>query len=136
MREKQVNACYRNNGNCINCCYADECDVWNESNIGNYIPTVAVMTARMALCEGRHEIPQAEDGSIFGRDLNPLDVSGMETEATLKLAQMNPEHLDLYVTGLTVALVAVLNVARRRGISVTLYHYNRESGDYYPQEVY
>ena len=87
----------------------------------------------MSLCEGRHEIPQAIDGSIFGTELNPLDLSGMETEARKQLHGVYT--LNLYVTGLTVALVAVLNVCREQKIKVTLYHYNRETGDYYPQEV-
>ena len=87
----------------------------------------------MSLCEGRHEIPQAIDGSIFGTELDPLDLSGMEREASEQLRGVFT--LNLYVTGLTVALVAVLNVCREQKIKVTLYHYNRETGDYYPQEV-
>lgn len=87
----------------------------------------------MSLCEGRHEIPQAIDGSIFGTELDPLDLSGMEREAAEQLRGVFT--LNLYVTGLTVALVAVLNVGREQKIKVTLYHYNRETGDYYPQEV-
>lgn len=43
--------------------------------------------------------------------------------------------VNLYVTGLTVALIAALNVCRVLGLKVTLYHYNRETGSYYPQEV-
>lgn len=43
--------------------------------------------------------------------------------------------LNLYVTGLTVALIEVLNVCKDWGISVTLYHYDRESGNYFPQKV-
>lgn len=43
--------------------------------------------------------------------------------------------LDLYVTGLTVALISVLNACRELEIEVTLYHYDRESGNYYPQQV-
>lgn len=87
----------------------------------------------MSLCEGRHEIPQAIDGSIFGTELDPLDLTGMEREATEQLQGVFT--LNLYVTGLTVALVAVLNVCREQKIKVTLYHYNRETGKYYPQEV-
>lgn len=44
-------------------------------------------------------------------------------------------YTDLYVTGLTVALVAVLNACHKLGIVVTLYHYDREEGNYYPQQV-
>lgn len=46
-----------------------------------------------------------------------------------------PFSLVLYVTGLTVALVAVINACMRVGISITLMHFNRETGDYYPQDV-
>lgn len=88
---------------------------------------------KVALCEGRHEIPQAVDGSIFSATVDPLDVESLEVIALCRLAGV--KQLDLYVTGLTVALVAVLNVCHLEGITVTLYHYNRETGDYYPQRV-
>lgn len=94
---------------------------------------VEVDSVSMALCEGRHNIPEAVDGSIFATELDPLDLAGMETAATEKLRGI--KQLNLYVTGLTVALVAVLNVCHRNNISVTLYHYNRETGTYYEQEV-
>ena len=35
------------------------------------------MTKRMELCRGRHEIPEAVDGAIFGNSLDPLDLEGM-----------------------------------------------------------
>lgn len=28
----------------------------------------------LCLCQGRHEIPDATDGSIFSQEVNPLDV--------------------------------------------------------------
>lgn len=87
----------------------------------------------MALCEGRHSIPQAVDGSIFSNTLNPLDVSGLEEQAFHKLEGVNA--LNLYVTGLSVALVAVINVCHREDIMLTLWHYDRDSGNYYPQSV-
>lgn len=87
----------------------------------------------MALCEGRHEIPQAEDGAIFGNNLNPLDLLGMAITAEEKL--MDVQILNLYVTGLTVALVTVINVCHNKGIDLTLWHFDRESGEYYPQKV-
>lgn len=77
--------------------------------------------------------PRQSSGSIFGTELDPLDLSGMEREAAKQLRGVFT--LNLYVTGLTVALVAVLNVCRERKINVTLYHYNRKTGNYYPQEV-
>lgn len=88
---------------------------------------------KMCLCEGRHEIPGAEDGAIFGNSLNPLDLEGMRATAAAKLAGV--EALDLYVTGLTVALVEVINFCHANGVSLTLWHFDRETGGYYPQEV-
>ena len=87
----------------------------------------------MALCEGRHEIPEAIDGSIFGNELDPLAVRDLEEEAKNKLEGVH--KLDLYVTGLTVALIAALNACRELNIKVTLYHFDRQTGTYYPQEV-
>lgn len=135
------------------------------------------MLKTMVLCAGRHDVP-ANDGAIFPGEINPLDVTGMEQEATLTLARAfkvrqfyrcdncgggfvlvdtpayycpicdgNHVHgwadeyepaghnLRLYVTGLSVALVAVLNACRGLGITVELLHYDRESGSYYSQEV-
>lgn len=45
------------------------------------------------------------------------------------------EELVLYVTGLTVATVAVINVCIELGIPLTLMHYDSNRGDYYPQYV-
>lgn len=119
---------------------------------------------KMALCEGRHEIKEAVDGSIFKTEVDPLAVDRLEIQAfnsiwnkcykmgILEYASSKyPEleeteeedsfciprglSLDLYVTGLTVALVAVLNVCREEGVKVTLHHFNRENGTYYAQEV-
>lgn len=88
---------------------------------------------KMCLCEGRHEIPEAEDGAIFGNSLNPLDLEGMRSTVAAKLADV--EVLNLYVTGLTVALVEVINFCHANGVSLTLWHFERETGGYYPQVV-
>lgn len=116
----------------------------------------------LALCEGRHSIPQATDGTIF-----PHEITDMTNTPALErtayegifyacmvhgggLLRYEPKleditdipfvfeqgmSINLYVTGLTVALIAALNVCHTCGIKVTLWHYNRETGDYYPQEV-
>lgn len=90
-------------------------------------------TLSMALCEGRHAIPNATNGAIFGNTINPLDVSGLEETAFHKLEGV--KALNLYVTGLSVALVAVINVCHRENIILTLWHFDRDSGNYYPQSV-
>lgn len=134
LKKVKVSACELCNGNCLNCYYADECGDWLD-NPAIGVPTVEVEAthASMALCEGRHEIPQATDGAVFGNELDPLAIAEIEISAAEKLKGL--KTLDLYVTGLTVALVAVLNVCRDNGIKVTLYHFDRNSGAYYTQEV-
>jgi len=84
------------------------------------------------LCAGRHEMPQVRE-YIFPNELDPLDLMGMEQQAKSKLAGIS--ELVLYVTGLTVALISVLNVCRELNIKLTLMHYDRSTGGYYPQEV-
>ena len=41
--------------------------------------------------------------------------------------------LDLHVTGLTTALVAVLNVCMQENIRINLWHYDRDTGEYRKQ---
>lgn len=126
--------CTECRGNCMCCFYTELCDKWLD--IAPYEPYFEeVDHASMALCEGRHEIPQAVDGSIFGNTIDPLDPNGLQAEAKSKLRELDIKSLDLYVTGLTVALISVLNACRELEIEVTLYHYDRESGNYYPQQV-
>ena len=127
-------ACTTCHGNCWNCLYCDSCDNWLDR--APYEPAqIWVDSASMALCQGRHEIPEAVDGAIFGVEVDPLDVEGLQVKVTEALPALGIRHLDLYVTGLTVALIAVLNACRELGIAVTLWHFNRETGKYYSQEV-
>lgn len=87
----------------------------------------------MALCEGRHPIFEATDGAIYPMVLNPLDIEGIHAMAEKALQGIDVLHL--YVTGLTVTLIEVINVCRKNAIDLTLYHFNRENGNYYPQKV-
>ena len=94
----------------------------------------------VALCEGRHSIPQATDGAIFGAVVNPLATDSLESEAKNKIVELAGYELaglklNLYVTGLTVALIAIINAMRGESVAITLYHYDRDSGAYYPQSV-
>lgn len=60
----------------------------------------------------------------------------VEVEGCFPAIGISPAFdLVLYVTGLSVALVSVINVCMRVGISLTLMHFNQATGDYYPQEV-
>lgn len=86
----------------------------------------------LGLCEARHDIPTIS-GYIFGNTLDPLDIKGMEQTACSALEGVT--ELDLYVTGLSVALLSVVKVCEQEGISLTCYHFDRESEQYYPQRV-
>lgn len=85
----------------------------------------------MGLCEGRHDMPVKE--YLFSNTLNPLDLDSMFNTAVKALRDV--KELTLYVTGLTVALVEVIKAWAMLNISLTLYHYDKDSGTYYPQKV-
>tara|TARA_B100000401_G_scaffold421636_1_gene348001 strand:+ start:244 stop:540 length:297 start_codon:yes stop_codon:yes gene_type:complete len=92
----------------------------------------------IGLCEGRHEIKQnngeALGGFIFSQVENPMDfLSHFHT--AMDFFEKGGEY-TLYVTGLTTLLTATLLGAEKAGVeSLTLMHYDRESGKYLPQDV-
>lgn len=94
-----------------------------------------VSMASVALCESRHNIPGAIDGSIFPQSVDPTDVVGLEREAERIISESGVQYLNVYVTGLTVALVAVINACQKLGVKLMLMHYDRETGTYFPQFV-
>lgn len=87
----------------------------------------------MSLCESRHPFPAEVEGAVYPQNVNPLDTRWLR--ATACDALVGATELTLYVTGLTVALVEVMNVCKALNIKLTLMHYNRDTGEYYPQEV-
>jgi hypothetical protein len=89
----------------------------------------------VALCEGRHEIPQATDGSIFPSVVNPLDIEGMSKHVVNFFQNKEFDNVNLYVTGLTVALVEVIKYCYDNNINLTLYHFNKADNNYYPQTI-
>lgn len=88
------------------------------------------------LCEGRHEMP-ANDGCIFATIDNVTDTEALEAEALKRLSVLaeDVEKINIYVTGLTVALIASLNACRALNKAVVLWHFDRDSNSYFPQEV-
>ena len=115
---------------------------------------------RIGLCAARHEMPV--NTFLFDTEVNPLDVNGLAARAEERLHTLAEEvgvtvtekvcktlntsnddvyrrcydaRLVIYVTGLSVALVAAINAALPLFAEVVLMHYDRESGQYYEQEV-
>lgn len=91
--------------------------------------------ACLAVCEARHEMPEEVTGAIFDHEVNPTEPLRLESKAYKMLRDSKIEYLKLYVTGLTVAVFAVTNACHRLGINVTLMHYDRSTGKYFPQYV-
>jgi len=88
---------------------------------------------KIGVCEGRHEMPVEK--YIYGQQVNPLDVIGLETQAEKRLLELKGDcnQLHLYVTGLTVAVIATIKMAIKMFDNVVLLHYNRDSNSYYQQ---
>jgi hypothetical protein len=94
----------------------------------------------IGLIKGRHEIPEVNGLYIFNEPVDPTDVIGINEIAIARIKQLfnspNAEKsMNLYVTGLTVALVAVINACRMYHIKLVLWHYNRDTNRYFPQVV-
>ena len=111
---------------------------------------------KIGVCAGRHEMPCTE--FVFPKEINPLNVRALEYhayESLQKIAKQNglersacvesPCHsveyvvylydveVRLYVTGLTVAVVAALKAAPALFASISLMHYDKNSNSYYEQ---
>lgn len=87
----------------------------------------------LGLCAGRHELPADVQGYVFNEIIDPTDTLRLADRASAVIGQC--DELVLYVTGLTVALVEVIKHCQWEGISLTLMHYDRETGNYFPQRV-
>jgi hypothetical protein len=92
----------------------------------------------MGLCQGRHSIATNEqqivDSFIFTTEVNPIDLHNIDNQ--VHAALYNCSELELYVTGLTVALVSVINYCLINYIPLTLWHYNRDTNSYYSQKLH
>ncbi len=113
------------------------------------------------LCAGRHEIPEEIAGMQFGGYIydevpNVLDFKSLNDRAFdfceareggttwsagpaqvdyTDVEQLYHIPLDVVVTGLTAACVAVIRACVYTGTPLTLWHYNRDTGEYVPQIV-
>ena len=113
----------------------------------------------LGLVKGRHPLP-VED-YIFQEIKNVMDFSTLEEEAFKKLLPYvekcdlvesespscymdypdvpfikNDIELNIYVTGLTPATLAVINACRRLVVrEINFYHYDREKNEYKKQTV-
>lgn len=107
----------------------------------------------VGLCAGRHDLPVEK--YIFTDVPDVFDFASLNATAEqFILDNCNPhltqgqgisqddyndvtvwtgDPLDVVVTGLTACTTAVMWACARYGIPLTLWHYDRESGNYVPQ---
>lgn len=90
----------------------------------------------LVLCEGRHEMP-TNDGCIFAAINNVTDTEALEAEALKRLSVLarDVEKINIYVTGLTVALIASLNACTALNKAVVLWYFDRDNNSYFLQEA-
>lgn len=113
------------------------------------------------LCRGRHEIKEVEDKYIFDEITDVTDIYNISHRAlkfvmdefrneklmyrTIDIDDDGSDiisgkkirgHMNLYVTGLSLALVEVIKACHEVDIMLTLWHYDMSSEEYFPQEVY
>ena len=88
----------------------------------------------MCLFEGRHEMPSYVEGAVL-KDIHDItDLEEMSDQCHMALQDCN--ELVLFVTGLTPALVSVVNYCTYNHIKLTLMHWNKNTGTYFQQKVY
>ena len=110
----------------------------------------------VGLCAGRHDLPVSQ--YIFDEISDPSNVNEIQNFAyewvnaychihTAYREGVNQaeqgdqlcyvgDHLIIYVTGLTVALTAVIRACAENGVSLTLRHYNTQTGGYTDQLIF
>ena len=115
-----------------------------------------MMKKFFGLFPGRHELPEVQ-GYVFPATVNPVDFDGMQVIVSDFLREnagivmkdglalngaedarifAGTVEINVYVTGLTAATAALIRGCALNGVSLTLWHFDRESGEYVPQEMF
>lgn len=93
---------------------------------------------KVGLIKGRHTLPAEVKDYIFEHDIpqdHIVDAEYMSDIAEGFLRRFKPHTLEIYITGFTPALCAVLKVCKAYNISVSCWHYDREGKTFWRQEV-
>lgn len=89
--------------------------------------------AKLGLVQGRHFIKGVTDYVFPYAITDVTDFEYMDLIVHRKLQDV--DYLDLYVTGLSVALARVIDYCHVNHIQLTLWHYNTDFQDYYPDQM-
>ena len=90
------------------------------------------------LIRGRHAVPDHVSFFVFDSDIPQdriCDAFYMEEICTRFLDLHGPSAVEVYVTGFTPALLALIKCCRERGIGLSAYNYDREGRKFWRQEV-
>lgn len=91
---------------------------------------------KLGAVAGRHEI-NGIDGYVLLSVDNVTDLENIEKNvyANLNSRLQGYDKLDLYVTGLTSVVLAVVKYCYEHNIKLSYYHFDRDSNDYFEQVI-
>ena len=90
------------------------------------------------LIKGRHKMPDHVSFFVFDSDIPQekiCDSAYFDAICTAFLDKFNPSAVSVYVTGFTPALLALIKACSARKIGLTAYNYDRETREFWKQEV-
>jgi hypothetical protein len=88
----------------------------------------------IGLVRGRHELNVT--GNYIFEEVPNDKIFDLEWQRKKIDAKLNHEKvIHMYVTGLTICLVSVINYCKETGKKLTLWHYNRETDTYIRQNI-
>lgn len=93
-------------------------------------------TLKLGAVAGRHEI-QGINGYVLNAVENVTDLENIEKNvyASLNSRLQGYDKLDLYVTGLTSVVLAVVKYCYDNDIELSCYHFDRDNNDYFEQVI-
>lgn len=95
-------------------------------------------TLTIGLCSGRHDLPVTDFIFDNGDITFPINPNALLDTVTSKLSNKitSGDKLDVFVTGLTPATVAVIKFCSINGIKLTLKHFDRDSNGFIDDVVF
>lgn len=94
-------------------------------------------TFTFGLCAGRHDLPVSDFIFADGDITFPINPTALLDIVATKLNFVNfGDKLDVYVTGLTPATVAIIKFCSINGTKLTLKHFDRDSNSYIDDVVF
>lgn len=91
---------------------------------------------KYGLVKGRHTLPPDCAGYVFDEINNPMDFDTIESQANAFVTRFVKRYpyefrMDIYVTGLTVALTSLITELSIAGFThIGLWHYDKVTDDY------